>query len=534
MGKHKRELLEQEIIEDALKAEFDFITYVDMNTKVAHVIVTNKKTEVMPPDGSDYEEVNRRTIPMYVHPEDQEYCTRQLALPYIQAELEKKAHMVVSYRLLCGLRYRRKELSISYHNRDEDTLVFVRRDVTDSYEEEQRQKERLYTALTDARQANQEKNEFLERMSHEIRTPMNSIIGLSYLTSEHVDNQKQVLENLAKINVSAHFLLSFINDILNLSQIESGNVALILEEAEFGGFLRALSAEIEKKAQEKEIQYLLEMRGDFRERYLFDTQKFRRALSNILENAVKFTSKEGSIVFLVEKMADTEMETTFRLEIRDSGCGMEEEFLPYMFEPFEQEGSQSTTLNGGTGLGLAISKNIIDFMDGQIDVYSQKGKGSTFVVTISLQKAADSGTGADRQAKAERRDYDFSGKRALLVEDNDINIEITKNILLHKNLSVEVAVNGEEGVRCYLEHAPGYYDVILMDIRMPVMDGLTATRQIRGAGRADSLQVPIVAMTANVFEEDVRKSFEAGMDAHLSKPVDIQQMYSLLDNMICG
>ncbi len=533
MGKPKTEK-EQEILENALRAELDFITYVDVNTRVAKVIVTNEKTDVTPPDEGDYDEVNKTTIPAFVHPDDQEYCARELDISYIQKQLEKKQHMIVSYRLLCGEQYRRKELSISYHNSDKNTLVLVRRDVTDSYEEEQKQKERLYYALMDARHANQEKNEFLERMSHEIRTPMNSIIGLSYLTSEHVENQKQVLENLTKINVSAHFLLSFINDILNLSQIESGNVALIQEDAELDAFLQEIGAGISRKAENKEIRFSMEMRGNFKQKYSFDVEKLRKALLNILENAVKFTPQEGKIDFIVEKTLDNDTETTFRLEIRDNGIGIDEDFLPYIFDPFEQEENRSTTLNGGTGLGLAIARNIIEFMDGRIDAYSEKGKGTTFVVTITLQKVADDEEYERKQNKSEHMDYDFTGKRALLVEDNEINIEITRNILLHKNLEVEVAVNGEEGVACYLAHEPGYYDVILMDIRMPVMDGLTATKQIRCSGREDSLQIPIVAMTANVFEEDVRKSFEAGMDAHLSKPLDIKQMYFVLDSMICG
>ena len=525
---------EMEILEDVVRAEIDFITYVDVNTRVTRTIITDEQTDVTPPAEGDYDETNREAIPVFVHPEDREYCEKQLAIPFIQQELEKKDHMVVSYRLLCGECYRRKELSISYYKGDRNTLVLVRRDVTDSYEEEQKQKERLYYALMDARRANQEKNEFLERMSHEIRTPMNSIIGLSYLTSENVDNEKQVLENLTKINVSAHFLLSFINDILNLSQIESGNVALIQEDVNLDDFFEELSTGIGKKAENKEIHFAMEKRSDFGQKYSFDAEKLRKALYNILENAVKFTQPEGKVDFIIEKTQETDSVSTLRIEIRDNGIGIDEGFLPYIFDPFEQEGNRNTTLNGGTGLGLAIARNIIEFMDGRIDAYSEKGKGSTFVVTITLAKAADDEQSAHKRNKSDNMDYDFTGKRALLVEDNEINIEITKNILLHKNLEVEVALDGEEGVNCYLGHEPGYYDVILMDIRMPVMDGLTATKQIRASGRADSLQIPIVAMTANVFEEDVRKSFEAGMDAHLSKPFDIKQMYFVLDSMIYG
>lgn len=390
------------------------------------------------------------------------------------------------------------------------------------------------TGEMDARQANQEKNELLERMSHEIRTPMNSIIGLTYLTKENVKNEKQVLENLDTINMSAHFLLSFIDDILNLSQIESGNIALIQEDMNFESFLTELTQPAERLAGEKQVGFSMIKRGNFSEVYHFDAEKLKKALFNILENAVKYTQAEGKIDFIVECLADKDTESVIRFEIRDTGVGMDESFLPHAFDAFEQERDGNTTLNGGTGLGLAIARNIIDFMGGRIDVYSEKGRGSTFVVTVNLEKVADREKSQRKQNKSESLEYDFTGKRILLVEDNDINIEITRNILVHKNFEVEVAVNGEEGVACFLAHEPGYYDAILMDIRMPVMDGLTATRRIRSAGHEDSERIPIVAMTANAFEEDVRKSFEAGMDAHLSKPVDIKQMYFVLDGMIYG
>ena len=246
--------------------------------------------------------------------------------------------------------------------------------------------------------------------------------------------------------------------------------------------------------------------------------------------------------FIAELLQDAPGSGKFRFEVRDTGIGMSEEFLPKMFEPFEQEEEGGTTLYGGTGLGLAVSKNIIDFMGGKIDAYSVKGSGTTIVVTVELEKAEQAAeetvvesrkeVSGEAQKKSGKKDYDFSGKRILLVEDNDINIEITRNILLHKNFEVEL--NGKECVDRYLEKALGYYDVILMDIRMPVMDGLTAAKVIRESSHGDSKTVPIIAMTANVFEEDVKKSFEAGMDAHLSKPLDIRQMYELLSQLVLG
>lgn len=525
---------EQDILLNVVKEELDFILYMDGDSGDVRTIVRNKKGDVIPPVPENYAEINNECIPRYVHPTEQEYCRQQLELSRLHQELEKKDHVQLVYRLLCGNEYRRKELNIYYHDKEKKTMVFVRRDITENYEKERQQKERLYRALMDARHANQEKNEFLARMSHEIRTPMNSIIGLCYLSRENIAYKKQVLENLGKIDMSAHFLLSFIDDILNLSQIESGNIALNQENTDFEKFLEELGQATEAKAKEKQICFSMEVEGLYDKEYRFDSEKLGKALLNILDNAVKFTQPEGNIVLAVQKMIKTDVETTFRFEIRDNGIGMEESFLPYVFEPFEQEDNGDTTLYGGTGLGLAVARNIINIMDGRIEVNSEKAVGSVFIVTVGLENVVDFEESIRKQSKSQNQDYDFTGKRVLLVEDNDINIEITSNILKHKNFDVEVAVNGREGVEKFLSHAPGYYDVILMDIRMPEMDGLTATRKIRESSHADNNRIPIVAMTANAFEEDVRKSFEAGMDGHLSKPVDIRQMYATLDGIIYG
>ena len=245
-----KSIKERGILEQVIKSELDFITYVDVHTGTFHVIVTNDDTDVTPPPEGDYTQVNAQMIPLYVHPKDREACAAALELPHILSELEQRDDLVVSYRLLCGEVYRRKELHISYQQDDRGTVVLVRRDVTESYEEEQRQQERLMSALSDARHANQEKNEFLERMSHEIRTPMNSIIGLTYLTREYVNNEKQVLENLDKISQSARFMLSFVDDILNLSQIESGNVALNSQKVVLDAFLEETVEEAMRQGYE--------------------------------------------------------------------------------------------------------------------------------------------------------------------------------------------------------------------------------------------------------------------------------------------
>ena len=535
MGKPRTEK-EHEILESVVREELEFIIYVDVPSRVSRLIIWNgeKGNMVPPPTGRYDEQVNDGTIAKFIHPEDQKYCREHLSIENIQKELEEKNRLVVPFRLRCENGYRMKEISIFYHDGDKDSLVLVRRDVEEGYELERKNRERLYQALTQAQRANEAKNEFLEHMSHELRTPINSIIGLSYLIGESESESDEVLENLDKINLSARFLISFVNDILDLSQIESGKVALMEEDIDFDAFLECIKQNTAKKAEEKKLTFAMEKRGEFYREYRFDAEKLQKALLNLLDNAVKFTPEGGRVELIVEGLPDKDGKALVRFNVSDTGLGIEPDFLPYIFEPFEQEVSGGTVLSNGAGIGLAVSRNIIEYMQGHIEAHSERGQGSVFVATVPLQMVENATEDISRQEKAERMDYDFTGKRALLVEDNEINIEITRNILKRKNLMVEVAVNGEEGVASYMSHEPGYYDVILMDIRMPVMDGLTAAKKIRSSERADSLRVPIIAMTANVFEEDVRKSFEAGMDAHLSKPMDIRQMYFVLDSMIFG
>ena len=316
-------------------------------------------------------------------------------------------------------------MNIHYYDKTKTTLVFVRRDVTDNYEEEQNRQREIYDAMLAAKRADRSKSEFLERMSHEIRTPLNSIIGLSYLSRANLGDEKKVLENFDKIEMSAQFLRSCMDDILNLSLLESGRVAFHEESTDFEAFLTHIEKEFSDKAQEKKISFSVQRRGSFADQYLFDREKLNEALSAILENAVKYTQPEGSVFFIIELFTRGEQETIFRFEIRDNGIGMEQNFLPHIFDAFAQEDDRNTTLSGGTGLGLTISKNIIDFMGGKIDVYSEKGKGSAFVVTVPLKTAKEDRRRTERTTYQE---YDFSGKRVLLVEDNEINIEITRNI----------------------------------------------------------------------------------------------------------
>ena len=247
------------ILESVIKEEIDFISYVDLADGMVHTIVTNEDADVMPPIDGDYQKVNDVTIPKYVHPEDREMCEREFRLERLQENLQKKERFVINYRLLCGGEYRRKSMNIHYYDKTKTTLVFVRRDVTDNYEEEQNRQREIYDAMLAAKRADRSKSEFLERMSHEIRTPLNSIIGLSYLSRANLGDEKKVLENFDKIEMSAQFLRSCMDDILNLSLLESGRVAFHEESTDFEAFLTHIEKEFSDKAQEKKISFSVQL-----------------------------------------------------------------------------------------------------------------------------------------------------------------------------------------------------------------------------------------------------------------------------------
>ena len=392
--------------------------------------------------------------------------------------------------------------------------------------------EELRKALEEAKRENHKRSDFLSRMSHEIRTPLNAIIGLSYLSKENEAMPDKVYENLDKIEQSAHFLLSFVNDILSLSDLESGRIALDYDSIEIRKYFKTLLLELRIKAEEKQIYFSSVIPQNMEGVYVFDEKLLSKAFRYLIDNAVKTTPSGGTISFVSDILTESEEEMRLLVTISDNGLGIDETLLPKVFEPFEQLYGDSRTLYSGSGLELAITKNIVELMNGEISVTSKKGIGTTFSIVLSLKKERRSKK-RPKEQEGKMQSFDFTGKRALIVEDSDINIEIAKNILLHKHFDVEVALNGEEAVTTFSGHEAGYYDVILMDIRMPVMDGLEATKRIRQMEeRPDGRLIPIIAMTANAFEEDVKKSLEAGMNGHLSKPIDIQKMYALLDHLL--
>jgi len=525
-------------------------------------------------------------------------------------------------------------------------------------------REALQDALASAEHANRAKTAFLSNMSHEIRTPMNAIIGLNNIAMNDPTASDKVKEYLEKIGASAQHLLGIINDILDMSRIESGRMTVKQEEFSFSKGLEQVNTMISGQCRDKGLRYDCRITGRVNDYYIGDIMKLKQVLINILGNAVKFTPEGGAVRLVIEEGPHFDRKATLKFVISDTGIGMSKEYLPHIFEAFSQEDASSTSRYGSTGLGMPITKSIVELMNGHIEVQSEKGKGSVFTVTVTLGESdrksvqtnegdldphelsvlvidddrvalehaeivlgqigigcetAESGwEGVDKvrirhgrredydlilidwrmpemdgvettrqirslvgndtpiiiltsfnwddiaeEAKAagvdtfvakplfagsvmdefqeafrrknellERKTADLKGKRVLLAEDVAINAEIILMVLSMREMEADLAENGRVAVELFESHAPGYYDAILMDMRMPEMDGLEATRRIRSMDRSDAKTVPIIALTANAFDEDVQRSMQAGLNAHLSKPVEPDALFETLEALI--
>ena len=401
----------------------------------------------------------------------------------------------------------------------------------DMYSLMQKRERKIEIEKAVAEDASRAKTSFLNNMSHEIRTPMNAIIGLDSIALRNPNLPEETRDELQKIGASAKHLLGLINDILDMSRIESGRMVLKQEEFPFRELIDQISIIISGQCVEKGLQYECRVNGPVRDYYIGDDMKLKQVLINILGNSVKFTDAPGNVLMTVQQVEETEDTCAMRFIISDTGIGMGKEYIPKLFDAFSQENVTATNRYGGSGLGMAITKNFVDMMNGDILVESEKGKGSTFTVTVRLGRT-------ERVASAEEAESipqgALRGCRVLMAEDVEQNAEILADLLELEDMESELAENGEAAVRLFREHPAGYYDAILMDIRMPVMDGLEATRVIRGLERPDAKTIPIIAMTANVFDEDVERSLQAGMNAHLSKPIEPDRLYETMARLIAG
>ncbi len=400
--------------------------------------------------------------------------------------------------------------------------------------------EALAEALTVAEDASRAKTAFLSNMSHEIRTPMNAIIGLDTLALHDAGLSEQTRDYLEKIGASARHLLGLINDILDMSRIESGRVILHKEEFSLGAVLEEINTMVMSQCSDKGLHYECRVLSEMDDWYVGDATKLKEVLINILSNAIKFTEAPGSVTMTVRRTAQFEDQSTLCFRVQDTGIGMDQDFLPKIFDPFSQEDGSTKNKYGSTGLGMAITKNIVEMMNGTISVESEKGVGTAFTVFVTLknsehEEAAPAAAPGQETASASGGDEQrptLAGRRILLAEDIEINAEIMMDVLSMEEIEADHAENGRIAVEMFSASTPGSYSAILMDIRMPEMDGLEAAAAIRALDRPDAKKIPIIALTANAFDEDVQRSLQAGMNAHLSKPVEPDHLYRTLEDLI--
>ena len=402
-----------------------------------------------------------------------------------------------------------------------DVLMTIS-DIDEIKHKELEVKEKLKEAAEKANQANVAKTNFLRRMSHDIRTPLNGIVGMINLAQRYGNDKEKLYECKEKVLTSLDYLLSLINDILDMSKVESN--ALVLEPKPFDLIetLNSIIAIIETSANEHNIQFIGGKSLSYiPHRYFIGSQEYlNRLLMNIASNAIKYNKENGSITLYCKEISSNENMALMQFVCSDTGLGMSEEFQKHAFEPFTCEGKATITGYSGTGLGLSIVKDIVDIMDGSIEMDSKENVGTTFVVTIPLQMDSN----PKIKVQTNEKELNLSGKKALLVEDNEINLEIATIMLQDLDLIVTPAQNGKEALDIFEQSDTHTFDYIFMDVMMPVMDGLEATRRIRSLDREDAKTTPIIALSANAFEDDIKECLDAGMNAHVAKPIDVHAL----------
>ena len=397
-------------------------------------------------------------------------------------------------------------------------------------EKDEKYKAELLIAAKKAEAANEAKTEFLQRMSHDIRTPINGICGMVNMADHYADDMEKQTEYRAKVKEASNLLLEMVNDVLDMSKLESGEI--VLEELPFnlGSISREVFVVIEQMAAEQNIRIEWEKREITRQDFIGSAEYVKRVMMNILSNAVKYNRENGHIyISCIEIPSEQPEMTTMEFVCRDTGIGMSDEFQKHIFEPFAQEHTGSRTKFAGTGLGMPITKKLVEKMGGTITFESEEGVGTTFVVRVpfKIDMEADK-----REEQKDISEKSITGLHILLAEDNELNMEIAEFMLQNEGAEVTKAWNGQEAVERFRKSNPGEFDVILMDIMMPVMNGYEAAKLIRSLDRADARVIPIIAMTANAFTEDRMRAKEAGMDEHISKPVDVKLLVKVIHKLV--
>ncbi len=513
-----------------IEFDYDYVEYICLQNGHFEIMAQEKSSMCPSARGTDYDADIRDYLTRVAVTDQLEAHIRAMQTEEIRRNLEVEPLYIqeIDVRESDGS-VRRKMIRYTYMDKQMGTVFKSCVDIEDIVTEEKKKQERLERAIEETERANCAKSEFLAHMSHDIRTPMNAIIGMTSVARQECQDET-ICGYLDKIKSSSEFLLGLINDMLDISRIESGNLNLKSEQMSREMFGTAINTTIDPLMEQKNITFRCDLQH-MEEMIYTDAVRFKQIFFNLLSNAAKYTPEGGNVWLLTERLRTEGNVEWVRFTVRDSGIGMSEEFLEHAFEPFSQEGNRTLALQWqGTGLGLAIVKKLVVMMHGTIEIHSKLGEGTEVILDLPL---TISGVDApEKMPQAVMAKQNLEGRRVLLAEDNEINTFVARRILESKGILVEHAENGKRAVEMVEQNPEGYFDAIVMDIRMPVMSGLEATRQIRAMSRTDAQTVPIIAMTANAYEEDVSQSLAAGMNAHLAKPIEPQVILGTLAGYI--
>ena len=517
----------------AVTDDFVFLVEVDVKTRIEKIFFVSKGPH---PQWSDkkthkYDESIKEYADVVVAPEDRK---RFLEVTEFNALMEyfknNDNEFIIEYDVIVngGRRRYQGKFTLSLQDSEGAKIYVGVRDTTLIEEERTEYNRKLMSALAQAEEANKGKSYFLFNMSHDIRTPLNAIIGYSELAKNHLDEKEVLDDYIYKIQTCGRQLLGLIGDVLDMAKIESGNLEISEKPCLCQDLMSDIMISVNESAKKKGLEF--EASGNAcHSTILCDKVKVQKILLNILSNAVKYTPKGGKISLSVqEKIREDEGLSDFTFVVKDNGIGISKEFLPYIFNSFSRERNATISGVSGTGLGMTITKRLVDAMGGKIEVESQQNMGTTVTVSITFSRLV----GLEEKREEIIPDAFLKGIRVLLVEDNEINGEIASEMLRELKVNVDLVTNGKECIDALLEKDAGYYDLVLMDIQMPVMDGYEATRIIRRFSDKDKRLIPVIAMTANAFEEDKQKAFQSGMNGHLAKPVEMRHLIQALKSAI--
>lgn len=520
-----------EVIE-GLSVDYESIFYVDLDKdQIMAYRVSERFRKIFPKNRQicRFAGFDREYIQEWVYPDDRRLLEGVMEREYICRELARDKSFYLNYRIYRGGKPVYIQLKVVNVGSEEhiSQVVLGYRNIDKEMAREIEQKQALVNALEEAVRASSAKNLFLSNMSHDILTPMNAIVSFAALARKHIGDSRRISEYLEMIAVSSDQLLQLLNDVLQISRIESGSVHAEEGECSLLELTRQLHRNVASQTKEKNLAFFLDISRLRHGLVRTDGEKLKQLLGYLVDNAVKYTKPGGWVNLIVVEEEKLQNDyAVFRFIVEDSGIGIREEFLDHLFTPFERE--KNTTLSGihGTGLGLPITRALVEMLGGTIEVSSTVGKGSIFTVSLPMQFQ---GKCVSEDRKEEDRPISFARpRRILIVDDNELNREIEYEVLKDVGFLVDTAEDGSIAVEKVKNSKPGYYDMILMDIQMPVMDGYHATRAIRGIENEKLAGIPIIAVSANTFEEDRKMALESGMNEHLGKPLDTERLFELM------